>query len=395
MQHAPASSRRLFQAALSLFVITVAIGILNGTDAMEFDRNTLLTHVHAGTLGWITLAVIGVTLWMFRRPDDPADVGRTLAMTSIGAIALYVAAFWIGNATLRPIGGSLAFVPIGWTLWWAASRSVGARVDVPRYAMLLALVSLTIGAVLGILLGLATTGRASWVPSSLAEAHPPTMVIGYLILAGMATIEWRLRTTSVGMPASSRAGLVQVWLMFVAGVALVLGIVLDVLPLLMLSTPLELVGIGIFLWRLRTPLRGVAWSEPGAGRYYATSAGFLTINVLLIVYIVATYADDIDALPFSLLLTLDHVMFIGVMTNVLAGTVREAAGGRALRAGDERAVIWGINGGLVLFAVGLASETAWLKRAGTPVMGLALLAMIAVYVSALAHQDVPEPATPV
>ena len=36
-----------------IFVITVAIGILNGTDLWDPPRNTLLAHVHAGTLGWI------------------------------------------------------------------------------------------------------------------------------------------------------------------------------------------------------------------------------------------------------------------------------------------------------------------------------------------------------
>ncbi len=53
MEAMPSSSRNLFRAALVLFIITVVIGILNGIDVWDPPRNTLLTHVHAGTLGHI------------------------------------------------------------------------------------------------------------------------------------------------------------------------------------------------------------------------------------------------------------------------------------------------------------------------------------------------------
>jgi len=49
-----ASARGLYLVAMAVFVVTVSIGIVNGLDAVEFDRNTILTHVHSGTLGWIT-----------------------------------------------------------------------------------------------------------------------------------------------------------------------------------------------------------------------------------------------------------------------------------------------------------------------------------------------------
>ena len=55
----PSGVRNLFRAALVIFVITVVIGILNGIDVWEPPRNTLLTHVHAGTLGWLTLSIFG------------------------------------------------------------------------------------------------------------------------------------------------------------------------------------------------------------------------------------------------------------------------------------------------------------------------------------------------
>ena len=44
-------ARDLYLVAMALFVVGIVIGILNGADAVEFDRNQILTHVHAGTVG--------------------------------------------------------------------------------------------------------------------------------------------------------------------------------------------------------------------------------------------------------------------------------------------------------------------------------------------------------
>ena len=41
----------LLQVAMVVFIWTVVIGILNGTDMVDFNRKTVLSHVHAGTLG--------------------------------------------------------------------------------------------------------------------------------------------------------------------------------------------------------------------------------------------------------------------------------------------------------------------------------------------------------
>lgn len=84
MEAAPPGVRNLFRTALLLFVITIVIGILNGIDVWEPPRNTLLTHVHAGTLGWITLAVFGGAIWMYGSPDDRSS--SALANFSIVAL---------------------------------------------------------------------------------------------------------------------------------------------------------------------------------------------------------------------------------------------------------------------------------------------------------------------
>ena len=48
-----------------VFLITVAIGLLNGQHIMTLSTDVLLTHVHAGTIGWITLSVFAISIWVF------------------------------------------------------------------------------------------------------------------------------------------------------------------------------------------------------------------------------------------------------------------------------------------------------------------------------------------
>src|SRR5712691_9782808 len=66
--------RLLFQAAMLVFVITVAIGILNGLHLVgQLSQDVLLTLVHAGTLGWITLSVFAVSFCFFFKDTAPTE----------------------------------------------------------------------------------------------------------------------------------------------------------------------------------------------------------------------------------------------------------------------------------------------------------------------------------
>lgn len=387
---APPATRLLLQAAFVVFTITVVIGILNGIDAVDFGRNTLLTHVHAGTLGWITLGVVGASIWAFRGagghdPDEVAE-GR-LAIGTAGAVGLYVAAFWIGNDLLRPVAGTVMLAVIVWVAAWLWQRRDGVATDIVRLGLLLAIASLLIGAVFGILLGMAVTGRADWVPSQLAEAHPPTMVIGYLIMAALAIVEWRLLAVSGAPSPSARMGRWQVGLVFTAGVVLLFGLVLDSQPLLILSQPLELVGVGLFLTRLRRPLRQVDWRAAAGGRTSGASVVFLLTNIVLLLYVVATYADDPDAIPMTTILAIDHMMFLGAMTNALVGLAIAAAPTRAVARWADDVVFWALNLGLATFVLGLLTDTVALKRTGTPILGVGLLLAIAVHTARLAQRS--------
>lgn len=116
------------------------IGILTGTDVWDPPRGTLLTHVHAGTLGWITLSAFAGAIWMFADPEDPGTA--RLANLSIVALSLHVLAFWSVDLTTvsvqRPIGGALALVAMVWMFAWVLRQKRGRSWDVAQLGMALA-----------------------------------------------------------------------------------------------------------------------------------------------------------------------------------------------------------------------------------------------------------------
>jgi hypothetical protein len=372
-------------------VITVVIGILNGTDIWDPPRNTLLTHVHAGTLGWITLSVFGGAMWMFGSPDDGST--NTLANVSIAALALYVLAFWSVDLTTssiqRPIGGTLAFIAIVWMFVWVLRAHRGKLWTVAEYGMALALLFLVIGAVLGVLLGL-QLAEVEIVPAenadSLGEAHPAAMVVGYVILAAVALIEWLLRNGKVPSISEARAGVIQMSLIFLAGLFGMLGLLIDNLVLLQSNVPLEVVGLGILIWRLRSLLVPSQWGGSVPGIMTRTAVIGLILGVALLAYVVSLFVAETpfeEVAPW--LLALDHINFIMVMTNLIFAMMATVS---AVSESANRLIFWGANTGVLGFAVGLFTENATLKRIFTPILGVALLYGIYTYLTAKEKQPV-------
>ncbi|MBI4307585.1 MAG: hypothetical protein HY684_02130 [Chloroflexi bacterium] len=385
---APASPFRgevkaLFQAAMVVFLVTIFIGVLNGLDLIEFARPTLLTHVHAGTLGWITLCVLGAALWLFS-PGASAEGRhalyiRGLTWVAIVATAFYVLTFLLNNATARPVAGSLVLGAILGFLAWVVVRSRQITLTVPHLAILAALTTLAIGAVLGVLLQVYLAGSARFLPQGAFGSHPATMVTGYLILAGMAVTEWRLTGGGARAPIS-RLGVAQVALPFLGGLALLVGTLADIFALIALIVPCQVLGVLIYLGRLRPQLARIHWFAGGNERLFGLSAVFLAVNVGMIAYLIASYANRFDEVPAWLFFALDHAVFIGVMTNGLLGLVYEVS--RARRSfwpWVDHVLFWGMNIGMVGFVSGLIVQEAALKRAFTPVMGTSILLALLTY----------------
>jgi hypothetical protein len=369
----PQASRRLFQASLVLFVITVVIGILNGLDVWEPPPGALITHVHAGTLGWITLAVFGGAIWM--QGGEGAD---TLATYSVFAIAAYVLAFWSVDLTSpttiqRPIGGTLAFIAIVWMLVWYFRTQRGRAWTVAQLGMGLALVFVTLGAILGVLLGLQladvnVVGQEN--TEALGGAHPATMVIGFVILAALAIAEWRLEGDAARTVAEDKLGVTQMLLVFLAGFLGMIGLLFDVTPLIIANVPFEVIGILIVLWRLRRHLAPSAWAaEPS--RFARTAVLGLVPTVALTAMVVQNFASGAELTDFEhILIALDHSTFLLVATMLILAMM---VGGSEVSRTGATVMYYGLLIGALGFVVGLLAESAVMKRIFTPILGLALL----------------------
>ncbi|HKZ24235.1 MAG TPA: hypothetical protein VJ398_00410, partial [Acidimicrobiia bacterium] len=173
-------ARLLYRTALAIFVVTIVIGILNGLDVWTPEHEVILTHVHAGTLGWITLSVVATAMLIFGEGVDQksAATARRLASTITVTTVVYVIAFFVGTGIYRPIAGTLELAAILWLLSWVMGRYRNTPTTTARLALMLATISVTLGAVLGVLLGLFIAngklpGLGQETASNLAGAHPP------------------------------------------------------------------------------------------------------------------------------------------------------------------------------------------------------------------------------
>jgi hypothetical protein len=100
---------------------------------------------------------------------------------------------------------------------------------------------------------------------------------------------------------------------------------------------------------------------------------------LVFSFITAENPDDPAAFPLNVLIASDHATYIGVITNIVVALLLSVLLARATVAAWARhLVFWGINLGLAVFVIGLIVDTAELKRIGAPVMGVTLLATLAI-----------------
>lgn len=367
----------LFRAAMVVFVWTVGIGILNGSDAVDFDRKVVLSHVHAGTLGWITISVFAASLWLFGAGAGAGETrtGRCIARSSLVVLPAFGLTFAFTYEEPRAIIGGVALAAILAMFAWVVARFRRIEPTTVHLAVLAAIATSVAGGVVGVLLATEIATGRNVLTDGGSDAHPATMVVGFLIPIGMALAEWGLRPSGRLEPAG-RAGTAQVALPFAGGILLMVGLLLDVDALPPLATLIELGGVGIFLRRLWQPLRGARSSGRGPSRYAAMSAAAMVANIIFLNYLVAANGGDIDVVPDNQLLALDHVMFVGVLTNAIFALLLLAFGASRCRRVDD-VVFFGMNVALIGFVVSLVAESTWAMRVATPVLGLCILAGLA------------------
>jgi len=359
---------RMYLVAMALFLITITIGILNGADAVTFNGDQILTHVHSGTLGWISLALIASAMWMFGSADS------RLALALEVLIALYIAAFYTGNFALRAIGGTALLIAIAWVVVWVWRAWSGAR-SLPGLALALGLTTFGYGAVIGVLIQVERATGTHIFNQDAVGAHASAMVFSYLILVAMGLIEWRVLGTK-GLP---KAGLIQLGALFGGGLLLTFTLLfLDESATQAVGgiyLLVELIAVVLFAVRVvPAALRG------SIDRHLAASTAFVFVAIGIFLYLVAQFlaAGDPNALNFNLIKASDHAAFIGVITNLvfalilaLTAETRDASPRWLATLG-----FLAMNLGLLVFLVGLGQDSAEIKRLGAPTMGVGILIVL-------------------
>lgn len=372
--------RALLLAAMTVFIYTITIGILNGTDLVDFDQRRILGHVHGGTLGWLTMAVFAASLWLFgeTRPLSQRErtTARWIAIGGMVAFPCYVLAFSVTYGNWRPILGIASTLIISSLLVWVLVRARGSVLGVPHWGFLAALGTSIVGGVLGILLGFQIATGDKYLPTNGEDAHPATMVVGFLIPVGLAMSEWAF---SFPIPRkATRSGIMQMVFPFIGGILLMLSMLLDVDALSPVAILLQIIGFVIFLKRMWPEFRKVDLREATPARHAMMAAVSLAFVVGLAQYFVIKYDGDFNLVPEHQLLALDHSQFIGLMTNSIFAMLMAATIGRRGNRVDQ-VIFFAVNIGIVGFVGGLLFDVTVMKRMFTPLMGAGLLLGLGVY----------------
>ena len=382
------TARDLYLVAMAVFVVNIVIGILNGADVVEFDRNQILTHVHAGTVGWLTLTIVASTFLLFRTAD------RRLMLALAILVPIYVLAFYTGNFAFRAVGGVALLVAIAWLLWWLWQTYLAGERTLPRLAVVLGLTSFGYGALIGVLIQASLAAGVALLPGDAIGAHASAMTFGYLVLVAMGFIEWRILRTR-DLP---RAGMIQIGALFLGGLVISISLLAGATQAgggIYLLT--QLIAVVLFAIRILPRSLRVNWAAADPIRHFAASSIWVVVALILFMYIVFTFisagapSSDPNAappVPLNVLIASDHSAYIGIVTNVVLGLLTVLL----LRANDRRSwigqvVFWGVNLGLLVFVIGLIVNTAEIKRIGAPVMGITLLLALGI----LAYSALREP----
>jgi hypothetical protein len=372
------TARDLYLVAMGVFVVNIVIGILNGADVVEFDRNQILTHVHAGTVGWLTLTIVASTFLLFRAAD------RRLMLVLAVLVPIYVFAFYTGNFVLRAVGGTALLIAIGWLLAWLWRQFLAGERTLPRLAVTLGVTSFGYGALIGVLIQVSLASGRVLLPGDAIGAHASAMTFGYLVLVAMGLIEWRI----LGTRNLPKSGVIQVGALFLGGLTISVSLLAGAAQAgggIYLLT--QLVAVVLFAARIWPRSIRVNWAAADPIRHFAASSIWVVFALVLFMYIVFQFVSssaataDPNAPPpvdLNVLIASDHSAYIGIITNIVLGLLTVLLLRSRSQSWLGHVVFWGVNLGLAVFVIGLIVDTAEIKRIGAPIMGTTLLIALAI-----------------
>lgn len=381
--------RVTLRVAMLIFVYTIGIGILNGLDLVEFSRRQLLSHLHGGTLGWMTLAIIAATQWLFVDQkgisERSARTVRGFAYLAAIAIPLYVLAFATTFGIGRPLGGAATLIALIGIAVWSFGRVREVALTVPRLLILLGLTSSLIGGGFGVLNGFAIAFEWTWIPESFFEAHPGTMEIGFTMPVAMALAEWGMR---IGTPDENpnRWGIAQAVLMMVAFVWVLGFILAGQGDLVAIGILFGIVAIAIFFGRMRHFVRSTPLNARAPGRHALAGGVLLGATMVYVFAAISAVQGDFAAMPRGQALSFIHLLAIGATTNALLSFVIHLSRRVSDVSTIDDVIFWGVNVGLIGFVVALTTDIPGLILVFVPIMGLALLVAIGAHLLPLGNE---------
>lgn len=376
------SIRWLYMGAGVLFLANITLGIVNVFTPGALPRGQLLSHFHAGTIGWITLSIIATMLWVFTAGRQvAANVAAFitgLTVVSILAVAGYIAAFGLvfngdGPFWLLPLFG----VP-SWLVILAATIFAGTQfkhqavVTTVHLLFFGALLVASLGATMGVLQGLSYVRGSYPGPPGAdglgAHAGPMEMYLG-LAFAGLAELlvgrNWEQRWT--------KAGMTQMVLSVVGGYLGSIALYANIGPLIPLGLLLYLVSFGIYFARIGWRTFTVNPFKPGRAAAIFWGGLAYPFNIILFVILVALFFVPGNPLPHDLGVIFAHVSFIGAGTNFILAT-QSVYGDRGAPVHKwQGPAHWLLNLGMLVF---FAGEVMAERREGALVMAVGVLAAL-------------------
>jgi hypothetical protein len=376
----------LLLGSATLFLINIFYGFDNALTDGAIPRWQTLIHLHAGSIGWITLSIIAMAVWIFSGDRELSDsyIGRIKNLTrfSIIVFACYVVSFGLAFSKgdnfffLLPIFGTLSAVAIWVSGAFAVTQYRKSEVKTsPQLMVTGALVITSLGALMGVLLGLENALNATIIPGADRVGAHAGVMDGYLLLAASAVVGWFLGRNAEGR--YSRGALAQALCFFLAPVVVWLGLIVDQEMLAGLSAPLIIIGVVIFAVRNARDVFKLNPLRRGPGGWVFFGSIWTVIWAILFAYIIVLFVSgDLDPETVSpelavLFVLFAHSAFVGTMTNLILGadSVRSHAS-RHILSWAEPVGLWLMNLGIIVF-IGL--EYINDSRLGAIVMGIGVL----------------------
>jgi hypothetical protein len=369
-----------FLGSAFLFLANIYFGFDNSLNTEFIPRWQTLVHVHSGALGWVTLSVIAIAIWLLTGDREVSVSYRrkvqNLAWFGIWIFGGYIIVFGLAFAGLGriftiilPILGFAATLYIWVTAFFSLAQL--RQQDVITTGQLLITASLwvaSLGSTMGLLLGLEyVIGFFLPGPDRIAP-HGGTMDT-YLLLAAAAIVEMFLQKDA--KQRWNRSGMFITVAWSLAMVSILGGLLLGILPLVMTSVPLMLLAMIVFVirggWRALklSPFR----KGPGGWIFFGTL--WMIFWGMFFIWVAANYAEDPTLVPHWVAVTFVHGSFVGMMTNLLlaAYSARSREASEVL-SWAELPAVWLTNLGLLVF---LGIEIASGGRLGAAVMGVGVL----------------------